>query len=286
MHFFQPVYRGGKSASRSHGTPLFLGALLLVLSGHVYAAGTTVASIGDAYGLETNVLLYSETHCVGNGLEREVVYRDAGQQLIAHKILRYQGSLTAPSFVARNYYSREVISIESAPHSITMSMMKMGESDPELVETVVVKPKPNMAVVIDAGFDNYVKSNWDKLATSESQVFQFPIATREILVELKISLKDCSYKTKTETCFSLEIDNWFLRLLSDPIELGYDTNLRRLSRYRGLSNIGDGDGEGLVVDLRYRYPDTPTVACNLAASELVEGEAFPDLLPGNAPITL
>ena len=143
-----------------------------------------------------------------------------------------------------------------------------------------------MAVVIDAGFDNYVKSNWDKLATSESQVFQFPIATREILVELKISLKDCSYKTKTETCFSLEIDNWFLRLLSDPIELGYDTNLRRLSRYRGLSNIGDGDGEGLVVDLRYRYPDTPTVTCNLAESELIEGETFPDLPPGKAPINL
>lgn len=286
MYFVQPACRSSKTASRAHGTPLFLGALLLVLSGRVYAAGTTVESIGDAYGLETNVLLYSETHCVGNGLEREVVYRDAGQQLIAHKILRYQGSLTAPSFVERNYYSREVISIESAPHSITMSMMKMGESDPESVETVVVKPKSNMAVVIDAGFDNYVKINWDKLASSESPIFQFPIATREILVELKISLKDCSYETKTETCFSLEIDNWFLRLLSDPIELGYDTNLRRLSRYRGLSNIGDGDGEGLVVDLRYRYPDASTVACNLADSELIEGEAFPDLPPGNAPINL
>ena len=69
----------------------------------MYAAGTMVESIGDAFGLETNVLLYSETHCVGNGLEREVVYRDARQRLIAHKILRYQGSPTAPSFVARNY---------------------------------------------------------------------------------------------------------------------------------------------------------------------------------------
>ena len=252
----------------------------------MYAAGTMVESIGDAFGLETNVLLYSETHCVGKGLEREVVYRDARQRLIAHKILRYQDSPTAPSFVARNYYSREVISIESAPHSITMSMRKMGESDPESVQTVVVKPKSNMAVVIDAGFDNYVKSNWDKLEASESQIFQFPIATREILVDLKISLKDCSYKTKTETCFSLEIDNWFFRLLSDPIELGYDTNLRRLSRYRGLSNIGDGEGAGLVVDLRYRYPDTPTVACNLAASELMEGEALPGLPPGNAPMNL
>lgn len=286
MYWFQAADRASKSVSRAHGIPLVAVAVLLILSCRVDAAGTTVESIGDAFDLNTDALLYSETHCVGSGLEREVFYRDAEQQLIADKILRYEGSPTAPSVLSRNYYSREVISIESAPLSITMSTRNMAESDPEAVETVVVKPKPNMAVVIDAGFDNYVKSNWDKLVNSESLKFQFPIASREILVELKINLKDCSYKTKTDTCFRLEIDNWFLRLLSDPIELGYDTSLRRLSRYRGLSNIGDGAGEGLVVDLRYRYPDTLTIACNLAESELVGREAFPDLSPGNAPSSL
>ena len=50
---------------------------------------------------------------------------------------------------------------------------------------------------------------------------------------------------------------------SNPIELGYDAELKRLVRYRGLSNIGDGKGQGQVVDIRYRYEDLPQEACDL-----------------------
>ena len=42
-----------------------------------------------------------------------------------------------------------------------------------------------------------------------------------------------------------------------PIELGYDPELRRLTRFRGLSNIGDENGNGLVVDIKYDYQDIP-----------------------------
>lgn len=264
-----------------------LAILFLLVSGFSHASDTVIQSIGDAFDLKTNTLLYSETHCgSGDGVVQEVFYRAVDRQLIAHKLLRYGSSATAPSFEQRNYYSREVISVESEPNLISMSVSEMGRADSESGEMVAVKPKASMPVVIDAGFDNFVKNNWDKLQASESQTFQFPLATREILVELRISGKDCSYETATETCFSLEIDNWLLRLLSDPIELGYDTNLRRLSRYRGLSNIGDGAGVGLVVDLRYRYPDTFTIACNSNDVELAQSRVLPDLPPGNAPRNL
>ena len=52
-------------------------------------------------------------------------------------------------------------------------------------------------------------------------------------------------------------------MLVTPIELGYDAKLKRLTRYRGLSNIGDGKGEGLVVDIRYNYQDVPAKACSV-----------------------
>ena len=83
-------------------------------------------------------------------------------------------------------------------------------------------------------------------------------------MELRIKPAACNYPTETDQCFKLELSNWFVRLLVNPIELGYDPELRRLTRYRGLSNIGDGKGNGLVVDIRYDYQDVPAQACSVS----------------------
>jgi hypothetical protein len=45
-------------------------------------------------------------------------------------------------------------------------------------------------------------------------------------------------------------------MLASPIELGYDSTLMRLNRYRGLSNINDDNGDSLVVDIKYQYKET------------------------------
>ena len=80
---------------------------------------------------------------------------------------------------------------------------------------------------------------------------------------MRIKPAACNYQTETDQCFKLELSNWFVRMLVNPIELGYDPELRRLTRYRGSSNIGDGKGNGLVVDIRYDYQDVPAQACSV-----------------------
>jgi hypothetical protein len=52
-----------------------------------------------------------------------------------------------------------------------------------------------------------------------------------------------------------------LRILVKPIELGYDKEARRLTRFRGLSNIGDANGNGLVVDIKYDHRDSNPEIC-------------------------
>ena len=37
-------------------------------------------------------------------------------------------------------------------------------------------------VVIDAGFDGFIRGNWDKLVSGKTQEFQFPLASRGSLV--------------------------------------------------------------------------------------------------------
>ncbi len=227
-----------------------------------YANDIVAQTIGEAFDLKSDEPLYSETHCLSDdALAREVIYRDVEGRLIAHKILSYSTGPTTPSFVQRNFYSQESIEVELKQDEVTMTVKDENSSAPAKV--VSTRPSANLPVVIDAGFDAFVTGNWDSLLAGENKSFQFPFAARESLVKLRIKPTSCSYDSESDQCFRLEMNNWFLRMLVAPIELGYDTRLKRLTRYRGLSNIGDGKGEGLVVDIRYNYQDVPAKACSV-----------------------
>jgi hypothetical protein len=212
--------------------------------------------------LKSDEPLYSETHCLsGDALAREVIYRNVEGQLIAHKILSYSTGPTTPSFVQHNFYSQESIEVELKLDEVTMTVKDENSSGPARV--ISTRTSANLPVVIDAGFDAFVTGNWDSLVAGENKSFQFPFAARESLVKLRIKPTSCTYDTESDQCFRLEMNNWLLRMLVAPIELGYDAKLKRLTRYRGLSNIGDGKGEGLVVDIRYNYQDVPAMACGV-----------------------
>lgn len=253
--------------------------LALPLAGLMHNADANdfvAQTIGEAFDLESDVPLYSETHCLSNdALAREVVYRNVDGKLIAHKVLSYKTGATTPSFVQRNFYARESIAVELKQNELTMTVRDENSNGPGKV--ISTQPSPNLPVVIDAGFDAFVTANWDSLVAGENKSFQFPFAARESLVELRIKPMSCTYDTETDQCFRLEMNNWLLRMLVAPIELGYDAKLKRLTRYRGLSNIGDGKGNGLVVDIRYNYEDVPTLACGVNDLKLSARKTAPGL---------
>ncbi|CAA0121668.1 Uncharacterised protein [Halioglobus japonicus] len=232
---------------------------LFVLMHKAHAGALFAQTIGQAYDQESNELLYSEVHCVSqDALAREVVYRDSQEQLVAYKVLNYTtGSLT-PSFVQDNVASNDVVAVQLEQGGIILTTTA-GESAPEMV---ALKPGGDYPVVVDAGFDAFVRQNWDSLIAGESMRFQFPVAAREALVTLSIESTPCSYATGTDQCFRLEPDNWLFRMLADHIELGYDADLQRLARFRGVSNISDGSDSGLAVDIHYRYYDLADLQCD------------------------
>jgi len=217
--------------------------------------------IGDAFGLKSNDLLYSETHCVSNELAREVIYQQRDGTLIAHKALDYQSGPTTPSFVQHNIQAKEKIKVSFDQQEVSMSVTTSGNK--ELENKYPVIDIDSTPLVIDAGFDVFIRDNWDKLVSGESREFQFPLASRSSLVSLQVKPSVCRYETETDQCFMLEPANWFFRMLASPIELGYDANLARLTRYRGLSNINDESGKGMIVDIKYRYQATPGTACSI-----------------------
>ena len=235
-------------------------------------------TVGEAFDLESNELLYRETHCVIGGEDaREVIYQNDEGDLIAHKRVDYTSGDFTPSFVQQNYYSRERIEVAMQDGQVLMSVR--DEADPEAAEISSDAPDPGTQIVIDAGFDYFVRDHWDELVGGEIKEFAFPFAARSSLIDLRIRRFGCSYESETDQCFRLEMSNWFYRMLADPIELGYDAAERRLTRYRGLSNIGDGSGNGQVVDIRYDYENVPAQACAIPPQTLTDNANMLDPMP-------
>jgi len=218
------------------------------------------AVVGNAFDLKTGELLYSEMHCLSESAQsRTVIYRDPQNALLADKTLNYVTGAISPSFVQKNHYSQQFVSVDFDGETVKMQVATIN--DPRSTEQLTLTPKPDLPVVIDAGFDAFVKTHWQALTAGDRKRFQFPFASQEGLVELRIGATRCDYDSPSDQCFKLEMNNWFLRALVAPIELGYDRALQRLTRYRGLSNIGDGQGNGLVVDIVYRYEGLENANC-------------------------
>ena len=251
-----------------------LACLLLFAFGLPVAAGDKIGeTVGSAYDLKSDELLYQETHCISlDKLAREVIYEDAKGELIARKMVDYSSGATTPSFVQHNLYSNELIEVALQQGVVTMAVVDAGNRDTR--KSVTEQPSQDLPIVIDAGFDVFVRENWDSLVAGESFEFQFPFADRSSLIELRIRRFGCSYSTQTDQCFRLELASWLLRMVVKPIELGYDPGLRRLKRFRGLSNIGDENGNGLVVDIQYDYLDIPGTACELIEQTLLDKSVF------------
>lgn len=264
-----------KSGSKRIGcNVLFFALSLCVTIQQAHARDMAAQVVGDAMDLNSNEPLYREIHCLSSdALAREVIYRDVDDQLIAHKFLNYKTGRTTPSFVQQNFYARESFAVELQQEKLALISQQVDGSLP--AKRVFIRPNEELPLVIDAGFDAFVTDHWSGLVAGESNSFQFPFAGRETLVELRIIAAPCSYDTETDQCFRIELDNWLLKVLVAPIELGYDAKLKRLARFRGLSNIGDSEGEGLVVDIRYNYQDLPALACN--ASDVILNEVAADV---------
>ena len=152
--------------------------VLLTITSHqaVFSATLPGYVVGNAYELNGSDLLYTETHCKINSQASEVFYQSGDGKLIAHKALDYQSGSYSPSFVQFNLQSNEKVEVSFDDQAVLMSMT--GPNDDEQKDRHSVSDIERRPVVIDAGFDQFVRRNWDELVAGKSMEFQFPLASR------------------------------------------------------------------------------------------------------------
>jgi len=233
-----------------------------------HAASVKDFSVGEAFSFQGDQLLYRETHCEkDDGLWREVFYLNPQGQEIAYKSLDYRRGASTPAFSQHNYQTNEKTQVSFEANNIKM-MYRDAEGTVEEKSLDMNLQQTEMPIVVDAGFDGYIRKHWDSLVTGKDQSFRFALPTRGQLVDLQVSATSCTYQSTTDQCFLLSMDNWLFRMLVDDIELGYNLDTRQLTRYRGLSNIEDATGNGIEVDIRYTYPNLPTQTCSVSRQSL------------------
>ena len=185
--------------------------------------------IGEAFALETGSLLYSEHHsCEASARKCSIEYRDQADQVFAHKDLDYSINVLAPALHFRDLRRSQHLSVD------------LSES---------------VGLVVDAGFDNFVRSRWSDLSVGDPVDFRFQILGREAPLQMVAHNKPEADCAMNSLCLEVGLNSWLLSRFVDPIRLTYDRDTRRLMRYQGISNIRAADGSALNVDIIYEYEE-------------------------------
>ena len=215
--------------------------------------------------------LYVEAHYVRNagvvGENRIVMYRcSPGGPAFARKELTYGKLREEPEFIFTDARSGYVEGLRQTPQGPRVFQQENARSPRREA------PVPaNVAIVADAGFDEFVRQHWDELEAGKTLRFPFLIPSRLDYLSFKVK-KHSETKLEGATASVIRLNlsgvlGWFLPY----IEVSYRKSDRALMRYDGLSNIRDDAGRNHIAVIEFPARERRTVP----AVDLVKLRAEP-----------
>lgn len=209
-----------------------------------------VAYQGEARAPDDGRLLYEEHHYLrtenGQPSERIVLYRCPSGEAFARKTVAYGEPPYAPQFRmddARFAYSEGFERGRIAGEAF----VQRGADDPLQKEAVTL----GESLVVDAGFDEFVRQHWAELQAGESVALRFLVPSRLAAYGFKLQ------KQGSETLYGEPASVFRLALtglfgwFADAIDVSYRDSDRRLMRFVGLSNIRATPEENLIADIGF-----------------------------------
>ncbi|GAB4423888.1 MAG: hypothetical protein OHK0011_04080 [Turneriella sp.] len=224
-------------------------AMVVSLASGIEAAEEVVRFRGDAYDLATGRFVYSENHSeyhkAGVHLYSRVSYRDSSGKEFASKLITFQPHKMQPTYELRDTRDGYVEGIRREGGQTVYYARR--KADQPLQSKAIATPAP---AVFDAGFDYFVRENFDRICSGKNLAFYFAVPIELDYFRFRVAMQESG-----EICrMNLELDNFILRQLVKPIRLWYDTKDRRLRKYEGISNINGPDGKSLKVRVVFTYP--------------------------------
>ena len=222
------------------------------------AAAADFSFIGTASTGDGNVI-YEERHSVDGTCEEgvfrprqhEVTYfKPDADESFARKDLEYEVSVLRPSVdFVQPTFSEEMQITYPAPDTLVIDWQTPG-GDSEQFE--VTYPE---TTVVDAGFDNFVRQNWQSVVAGEPVEFRVLGPTRGEHYGFVLERVE-NDRVNADHVVQIRPTGMVLRFLVDPIVLGY-SNSGALSDYLGLTNIRKNQDENYTAHIRYKVNTTP-----------------------------
>jgi hypothetical protein len=248
----------------------FFRSLLFVCTGVFvpYAQVSTRSFKGQAYEPGTSTVLYSEKFDMkmdGNTpVSLKTEYRNPAGVFIAERTLDFSRHTFKPDYKLtdeRDGYEEgaRVLSQDgSGKKGSTRIRVYVRENrEKPLREKVIEVPEPS---VIDGGFNVFIKSHWDPLMAGKRVAFNFVAPARRDWFAFEVvpaGFDDASTEEASEAespstrTFVVRPQNGALRLLVAPIRVTYDVATRRITEYRGISNVNNSKGKSFKVRIAY-----------------------------------
>lgn len=207
-----------------------------------------------AFDLEAGTELYTEHHVEtwrnGRLAEREVRYESPEGDLIAAKKASYGESPIAPSFEMIDFRHGLREGAEVAADEIVLFS---GPTDDEARRRRIDRPE---TAVIDAGFDAFMRENFDAVRNGRTVAFEFAVPALRRFIRFEL-VPEGAVRYGGEPAYEVIMrpDNPLLRLAVDPIRLVYSP-AGRLLEFRGLANVLDETGDRYEARIVFEYPST------------------------------
>jgi hypothetical protein len=179
----------------------------------------------------------------GKHTETVTLYYNSDKKLIAKRTLDFSDSPYAPDFQTEDLRTGFMEGAEVKGKKVRLFVRK--GRDAKLEEKTLDVPQP---VVIDGGFNQYIKSNWDAVDKGETLVFYFTVPNRLDYFKLRATKVS---STDTEMTIKIAPDRTVVRWIASEIIVKYNKETKRIVSYQGKSNIQDESGSNPDVKLLY-----------------------------------
>lgn len=219
------------------------------------ASAQNVFYRANAYDIKTGERIYSENHSEvwqnGKHSYSVVHYKDTAEKTIVKKIIYFSRSRTATTYKMEDLRTGLVEGVSRAGNGFKL-YFKKNKND-EMKSAVKTIPAP---VVVDGGFDYFVRDNFDTLMAGRTLTGNFTVAHRLDYFPCRIlKVKEGTSNGRKTVTFRMEPVNIVIRTLAEPIYITYYTEAKRLFVYQGASNLEGPDGKNYRVRIVFGYSD-------------------------------
>jgi len=218
-------------------------ALLLVFAFvPAFSSANVLHSIGIARDISDSTVRYVEHHQYLPSGEHLVRYFDVNGDIIATKAMSYAGLPQHPDISQSDL--RRNIDVRARVIDQTLKTIRY-ESGQEWAHEIPL----DESIIVDAGFDAFVRNNWALFVENVPRPYKFAVAGQKRLLRVTITKQSGS---AGETAFVIRPSNPFIRIVVPDIHLVYNEDLR-LVGYEGLTNLYLPDGHSRHVAVEFKH---------------------------------